>query len=167
MYQSETAPKEIRGRLVSSFQLFITAGIFVGYAVCYGTHGRPDTSSYNIPLGLCFVWASILLVGLMFMSESPRYLISKDQIDGAKKAMSFMYRLPSDNLSIAVNVEEIVAAVELERRVVKATWIEIFRNGKSRIAYRLFLGFTLNVLQQLSGANYFFTMAFLYSNQLA
>lgn len=39
MYQSEASPKQLRGVLVSSFQLFITLGILIGYGVVKGTEG--------------------------------------------------------------------------------------------------------------------------------
>ena len=37
MLISETAPKHLRGTLIASYQLMITAGIFLGYCTNYGT----------------------------------------------------------------------------------------------------------------------------------
>lgn len=33
MYQSETAPRQVRGAMISAYQLFITFGIFLAYCV--------------------------------------------------------------------------------------------------------------------------------------
>lgn len=71
MFQSETAPQEIRVMLVSSFQLFITLGILIDYFVCYETNDRKDTGAYRIPMGLCFAWALILMIGMISMPETP------------------------------------------------------------------------------------------------
>lgn len=38
MYQAETGPRHIRGALISTYQLFITIGIFFAACVNYGTY---------------------------------------------------------------------------------------------------------------------------------
>ncbi|KAA8917508.1 hypothetical protein TRICI_000374 [Trichomonascus ciferrii] len=155
MFQSETAPKDIRGTLVSSFQLFVTLGIFIGYCVCYGTNERTDTGAWRIPLGLTFLWALILLIGVAFMPESPRYLLSKDRVDEALKSMCYVNKRDSDDPLIKLSMDEIVAAIEHERDVGTAGWGQVFI-GNPRIGYRTLVGFMIQVLQQLCGANYFF-----------
>lgn len=63
MYQSETAPKWIRGVIVGSYQLAITIGLFLAAIVNNATSGRDDTGSYRIPIAVQFLWAIILIVG--------------------------------------------------------------------------------------------------------
>uniref|UniRef100_A0A060TDA9 ARAD1B23166p n=1 Tax=Blastobotrys adeninivorans TaxID=409370 RepID=A0A060TDA9_BLAAD len=155
MFQSETAPKEIRGTLVASFQLFITLGIFIGYCVCYGTNDRDDTGAYRIPLGLCFAWSLILLIGTIFMPESPRFLLTRDRYEEALQAMCFINQREREDPLIKETMDEITAAIEHEREVGSAGWNEVF-TGQPRIGYRLFVGATVQALQQLCGANYFF-----------
>jgi SP family sugar:H+ symporter-like MFS transporter len=62
MYQSETAPKWIRGVIVGSYQLAITIGLLLAAIVNNSTKGRMDTGSYRIPIAIQFLW-SIILVG--------------------------------------------------------------------------------------------------------
>jgi SP family sugar:H+ symporter-like MFS transporter len=50
MYQSETAPKWIRGTIVGCYQLAITIGLFLAAIVNYSTQNRNDTGSYRIPI---------------------------------------------------------------------------------------------------------------------
>jgi SP family sugar:H+ symporter-like MFS transporter len=38
MYQAETGPRHIRGALISTYQLFITIGIFFASCINYGTY---------------------------------------------------------------------------------------------------------------------------------
>ncbi|GMF82765.1 unnamed protein product [[Candida] boidinii] len=89
MFISETSPKQIRGALVSCYQLMITLGIFLGYCTTYGTyHNYDDDKQWRIPLGLCFAWGTFLIVGMTFMPESPRYLIENGKIEEAKKSLA-------------------------------------------------------------------------------
>ncbi|ELU43663.1 sugar (and other) transporter domain-containing protein [Rhizoctonia solani AG-1 IA] len=60
MYQSECAPKWIRGAVVSCYQWAITIGLLVAAIANNGTKNRPDHSAWRIPIALQFIWAGIL-----------------------------------------------------------------------------------------------------------
>lgn len=63
MYQSETAPKWIRGTIVGTYQLAITIGLFLAAIVNNATQNRNDSGSYRIPIAIQFAWSIILVVG--------------------------------------------------------------------------------------------------------
>lgn len=63
MYQSETAPKWIRGTIVGSYQFAITIGIFLAAIVNNAVKNREDTGSYRIPLAIQFAWSLIMVIG--------------------------------------------------------------------------------------------------------
>lgn len=155
LFISESAPKHIRGTLVSSYQLMITFGIFLGYCVNYGTKRRSDTSQYRIALGLCFLWALLMVFGMSFMPESPRYLIQKSRLDEARKSLAYSNRVPQDDPAIFAEIEEINAAILQEDAAGKATWGELI-TGKPKIFFRVMSGVLVMSLQQLTGNNYFF-----------
>lgn len=56
LYQSETAPKWIRGTIVGTYQLAITIGLFIAAIVNNATKDRNDTGSYRIPIAIQFAW---------------------------------------------------------------------------------------------------------------
>ena len=64
MYQSETAPRQVRGALVSAYQLFITFGIFIAYCINFGTDKLNGPSQWRIPMGIGFVWPVIMTSGM-------------------------------------------------------------------------------------------------------
>lgn len=76
LYLSEIAPQKIRGMLVSLFQLAITAGILFSYLI----NRVFANAEYNWRwmLGAGLVPAVILLVGITFLGDTPRWLISKN-----------------------------------------------------------------------------------------
>lgn len=156
MFISETSPKQIRGALVSCYQLMITLGIFLGYCTTYGTyHGYSDDRQWRIPLGLCFAWGTFLIVGMSFMPESPRYLIENGRIEEAKKSLATVNKVSPEDQFVNDEVDVIYTALETEKLAGSASWGELF-TGKPKIFYRLFVGVMLQSLQQLTGNNYFF-----------
>lgn len=66
MYQSETAPRMIRGALVSAYQLFITLGIFIAYCINFGTDKLSGPSQWRITIGVGFIWPVIMAIGMRY-----------------------------------------------------------------------------------------------------
>lgn len=156
MFISETSPKLIRGTLVSVYQLMITFGIFLGYCSTYGTyHGYDDSRQWRIPLGLSFAWALLMIVGMVFTPESPRFLVEKGRIDEAKAAIATVNKQPIDSAFVVTETEILIDAIQFEESQGNASWGELI-TGKPKIFYRLMVGVFLQSLQQLTGNNYFF-----------
>jgi len=84
-YISESAPTDVRGSLSSLFQLAITIGILVAYLV---NAAFASASDWRWPLGLAFVPALILLIGMYFLPETPRWLVSKGRDEEARRVLS-------------------------------------------------------------------------------
>lgn len=82
LYLSEIAPQKIRGMLVSLFQLAITAGILFSYLI----NRIFANADYNWRwmLGSGLLPALILLVGISFLGDTPRWLISKKREQEAR-----------------------------------------------------------------------------------
>ena len=83
-YISESSPTDVRGSLSSLFQLAITLGILVAYLV---NAAFASTGSWRWPLALAFVPALILLIGMYFLPETPRWLVSKDRDEEARRVL--------------------------------------------------------------------------------
>ena len=80
MYIAELAPARLRGRLVVVNQLAIVVGlslsVYVSYLFSFGGHWRLMFATMALP-------AAILLVGLFFVPNSPRWLAARGDYRGA------------------------------------------------------------------------------------
>jgi sugar porter (SP) family MFS transporter len=83
-YISESAPTDVRGSLSSLFQLAITLGILVAYLV---NAVFAPLGDWRWPLGLAFVPALVLFVGMYLMPETPRWLVSKGREEEARRVL--------------------------------------------------------------------------------
>ncbi|KND87650.1 putative glucose transporter rco-3 [Tolypocladium ophioglossoides CBS 100239] len=153
LYQSETAPKWIRGAIVGAYQLAITIGLLLAAVVNNATSQRMDTGSYRIPIAVQFAWSLILFTGLIFLPETPRYLIRRDKPKKAMKSLGIIRRLPADHPAIQQEYDEIKASHEYELSIGKSSYIDCFRPP---ILKRQFTGMALQALQQLTGINFIF-----------
>ena len=153
LYQSETAPKWIRGSIVGCYQWAITIGLFLAAIVLNSTKNKSTTASYRIPIAVQFAWAIILVGGMLVLPETPRFLIKKGRQDKAAKALSRLRRLDVDHPALIEELAEIQANHEYEMSIGTASYLACF---KAPIRKRLFTGMALQALQQLTGVNFIF-----------
>ncbi|KAI9680129.1 MAG: High-affinity glucose transporter rgt2 [Caeruleum heppii] len=153
LYQSETSPKWIRGAIVGCYQLAITVGLFVAAIVNNATKDRNDTGSYRIPIAVQFAWAIILVVGMLILPETPRFLIKQGKGEKAAKSLSRLRRLDVTHPALIEELAEIEANHAYEMSIGKGTYADCFRGT---VGKRLLTGCLLQGLQQLTGVNFIF-----------
>jgi hypothetical protein len=141
---------------VAGYQFCITIGILLASGVVYATENRTNTSSYRIPIALQFAWALILAAGLFMLPDSPRYFVKRGRIADATQSLSRLRGQPVDSQYIQVELAEIIANEEYERKIIPDTgfwgsWMNCFTGsiweGKSNLR-RTILGTSLQMMQQ-------------------
>ena len=141
-YISESAPTEVRGSLSSLFQLAITVGILIAYLVNALFAAAGD---WRWPLGLAFVPALALFVGMYLMPETPRWLLSKGKEEEARRVLG---RTRSTEEEIEGEIADIRRVEEETKeqagyRELLASWVRPM----------LVAGIGLAVFQQFVGIN--------------
>ena len=93
IYSAEMAPHRIRGALVMFWQLWVVAGIFLGFCanVIVKDTGR---IAWRLQLGSAFIPSFILGVGIYFCPESPRWLMKHGRYAQGFKSMQILRAHP-------------------------------------------------------------------------
>ena len=105
LYLSEISPKHLRGTLVSLYQWAITAGILFSYFInAIFAHA---VYNWRWMLFAGVVPAAILFVGMCFMNDTPRWLVSKKKEEQAKEA----FKKIEPDIDIEKEIEEIKKTV--------------------------------------------------------
>lgn len=93
---------------------------------------------------------------MTFLPETPRYAYRHGRQDEAKQTMMKVYGAPENHYAIFTELEEIESKLksELKKGNFVTEWYEMIY--APRMGYRIVLGMTLQMFQQLTGANYFF-----------
>ncbi|WP_010531702.1 sugar porter family MFS transporter [Lentibacillus jeotgali] len=139
VYLSEMAPTESRGSLSSLNQLMITIGILSSYLVNYAF---APIEGWRWMLGLAVVPSLILMVGVLFMPESPRWLLEHRGKEAARRVM----KLTRKENEIDQEINEMIEI----NRVSDSTW-NVLKSAWLRPT--LVIGCTFALLQQIIGIN--------------
>jgi SP family sugar:H+ symporter-like MFS transporter len=153
MYQSECSPKWIRGAVVSCYQWAITIGLLLAACANEGQKDAPNASGYRWVISIQFFWATILASGMIFLPESPRYLIKKGKHEKARESLSRVLCADFDSAEVKAEYEEIEANLRHEEEVGQISYLDCFRNGPGRNRLRVLTGIFLQAWQQLTGIN--------------
>ncbi|WP_409966055.1 sugar porter family MFS transporter [Mycovorax composti] len=146
MYIAEIAPATIRGRMVAINQLTIVIGIFVTNLVNYSLRNVGE-DAWRWMVGLGAVPSALFLIGVLWLPESPRWLVKAQMFDRAKAILNKIGYPENEILS---TVTQIRNSVNTDTRI---DYGAIFRKA---VWPAVMVGIVLAVFQQLCGINVVF-----------
>ena len=110
LYLSEISPKAVRGTLVSLYQWAITAGILFSYFINAAFAQAVFNWRWMLLAGV--LPGLVLLIGMCFMSDTPRWLISKNKDDDAEKVLKKI----EPDVDIETEIKEIKRTLKLNKK---------------------------------------------------
>jgi len=142
---SEVAPYKYRGALNMMFQLAITIGIFVANVLNYIFAKMENGEGWRYSLGFAGVPAIMIIIGAIFLPDSPSSLIERGLDEKAKNEL-IKIRGTTD---IEEEFGDLVAARE-SSKAVKHPWISLLnRQYRPQLTFAIAIPF----FQQLAGMN--------------
>ncbi|MCS3733972.1 sugar porter family MFS transporter [Mucilaginibacter dorajii] len=158
LYISEIAPANIRGRLVTFYQLAITAGILVAYLtnsglLSFSLHYKGDGLAHVLDLilvkevwrsmlGLGVIPALLFFAGLCFVPESPRWLIQKGK---TQEGIAILVKINGTEAA-----EKDTLQIKNTQNQEKGSYKEVFAPAMRK---PLLIGLLLPLFSQFSGIN--------------
>ncbi|HZT70697.1 MAG TPA: sugar porter family MFS transporter [Terriglobia bacterium] len=139
LYIAELAPPKVRGALVTLNQLAIVTGIVVAYYVDYLF---ANSANWRIMFISAVVPSVVLLVALIFLPESPRWLVIRQRED---EAFRILDRVESTE-DARRHLKELQDITETDR----LRFRDLFGG---RFKRPLMIGVGLAVFQQITGIN--------------
>ena len=88
MYIAEISPARERGALVTLNQLMITIGLLVSYITDYWLSDDNNPESWRWMFFIGFFPGLVLLIGMFFLPETPRWLASRNRWEEGKKILT-------------------------------------------------------------------------------
>jgi MFS family permease len=153
VYVSENCPPATRGRLSGAFQELLVIGSTFAYWLDYGValHIPESTRQWRIPVAIQIIPGALMLIGLFFLKESPRWLMKKGRTEEALVSLTYIRHATAENLEVQTELAEIKASIEEEVALTEGvTWKECLRKENR---FRFFLAFCIMFWQQFTGTN--------------
>lgn len=139
IYLAELAPAETRGRVGTLTQLMIASGILLAYIVSYLL---APSGGWRWMIGVAIIPAVVLLVGVSFLPESPRWLVKRGREAEARDILAA--RMPAE--TIDASVTEIHRTLATSR----GSWRDLLQPW---VRPAVLVAIVLAILAQLLGIN--------------
>jgi sugar porter (SP) family MFS transporter len=146
MYIAEISPAAVRGRNVAINQLTIVIGILITNLVNYLLANKGE-DAWRWMFGLGVVPSALFLLGVLWLPESPRWLMQADQHERARRILG--------KIGNAHFAETTITDIKksLQGGTKRVALADVFAPGARKA---VILGITLAVFQQFCGINVVF-----------
>lgn len=145
LYIAEVSPAAIRGRNVAINQLTIVTGILITNLVNYSLSGF-GTDAWRWMFGLGFIPAALFFIGVLWLPESPRWLMKAGKTQQAEDILNRI----GNAAFVSATLTDIARSV---KGTTTASYSAVF---KKAVRPAVVVGITLAVFQQLCGINIVF-----------
>jgi MFS family permease len=138
LYNAELSLPEMRGFLVSFYQLATILGIMLSFWCGYGSNyigGTGESQSdmaWRLPSIIQGIPAAMLAVGIWWMPFSPRWLVKAGRDEEAKSTLAWMRKLPLDDQLIKDEYLEIKAEAIFEQKVFARDFPHLAERNKNK-----------------------------------
>ncbi|KAL7270439.1 hypothetical protein RUND412_006853 [Rhizina undulata] len=154
---SECAPPGIRGGLVGLFELGLQFGTVVGFWVNFAlnlTVSSEGNKQWHIPVAIQFIPAALMIIGMTFMIESPRWLFKKGREADATKSLTWLRNLPETHPYIQQELSEYRYQFVHDQHSAPTSLLEGLRVTLGpKILPRVLIGCALMLAQNFTGIN--------------
>lgn len=159
-YASEVCPMAIRGHLTSYTNLCFVIGQLLANGVTAGTSRLNNHWAYSIPFALQWFWVLIILPGMIFIPESPWWLVRKGRMDEAEQALR---RLSSKAVDVKATLAVIAETDRLEQELeAGSTYLDCLKGDNLRrteISAGVYCTQVLSGIYLINYGTYFFQLA--------
>ncbi|THC94190.1 hypothetical protein EYZ11_006331 [Aspergillus tanneri] len=156
LYTAECAPPAIRGRLVGVFEIGVQVGMCIGFWINYAVDQTIASSSrqWMTPFAIQLVPGGLLLIGLAFLTDSPRWTARKGR-EAVSQTLAYLRGIPAGHPAVQAELNDIMNQLEDERTTNpgKGIWVEIKECMHPGVRERLLLGNLVMVFFQMAGSN--------------
>ncbi|KAM3551865.1 hypothetical protein MY1884_007502 [Beauveria asiatica] len=166
-WQSECARPHKRGFLIMLSGALISGGIMIAYWVDFGFYFLQGSVRWRFPIAFQSLFTLIVMWGLMYLPESPRWLAMHGRMDEAAAVTGRLLGKPADHEETRQEMQTIIDGIEAQGAQGKFNSKELLTGGPSQNLRRTLIGVAAQFGQQICGINLItYYATFLFENSL-
>ncbi|EEF43294.1 sugar transporter, putative [Ricinus communis] len=160
VYTAEVSPASSRGFLTSFPEVFINAGILLGYVSNFAFSKLPTHLGWRFMLGVGAVPSVILAVIVLAMPESPRWLVLQGRLGDAKRVLDRTSDSMEESQARLADIKQAAGipqdcnddVVQVQRQSHgEGVWRELLLNPTPSVRHILVCAIGIHFFQQASG----------------
>ncbi|KAI1505769.1 general substrate transporter [Biscogniauxia marginata] len=163
-WQAECSSSHNRGKLICIEGGNVAIGTLIAYWIDYGCTYGPHAFVWRFPIAFQCVFAIIVIILMLQLPESPRWLLTKDRNEDAATVLAALNGQSREHTDVRTQVSVITDAIRAAGHDGGVTSMsDLCTNGPTQHLRRLILGASSQMMQQLSGCNavmYYFPILF-------
>jgi MFS family permease len=152
-YQVECSKISNRGLLICIEGGVIAFGILIVYWIDYAASFGPDDFTWRFPIAFQVIFAVVIIFPMMFLPESPRWLLSHGRVKDADKVIAALrgYELTDQHTALERNliIDSLRASGGYGQKSTPVKFL--FTHGRTQHFRRMMLGAGSQLMQRLGG----------------
>ena len=154
-YQSELCAAKNRGLLLSMQGTVTIVGLCIAYWMDYGLSFASGPIQWRFPIAFQAFFATCLVLQILPLPETPRYLILKGDTASASQVVASLRgkNVSLDDESVQYTIKQISSGIEIESAGGPFRYAELLTGGRTQNFRRIVLCCAVNVMQQFTGSN--------------
>ncbi|KAL4746093.1 hypothetical protein BDW72DRAFT_210763 [Aspergillus terricola var. indicus] len=153
VYQSECAPAAYRGALLTLQGTVTILGVVIAYWMDYGTSFTESSLQWRFPLAFQAVFAIFLVLQVIGLPETPRWLVQHDRHEEAREVVAAITDRDVNDPDVVRTVLDIQVGLEEEQKGGPFRFKELFTWGEEQNLRRLLIIISVELGQQFTGSN--------------
>ncbi|KAF8477286.1 general substrate transporter [Kalaharituber pfeilii] len=162
-YQAECSRSKNRGLLICIEGGTIAFGTLISYWLNFGVSYTRSDVVWRFPIAFQCLFAIIIIFGMWFLPESPRWLLAKNRDIEGTYVIAALQAEPLDAPGTHLEKRVILDSMAAAGHGTKARFRDLLTNGKTQHFRRMLLGASSQLMQQIGGCNaviYYFPILF-------
>ncbi|KAI9929749.1 hypothetical protein MW887_001225 [Aspergillus wentii] len=151
-YQAECSKTSNRGLLICIEGGIIAIGTAIAYWIDFGAHYGPQDLVWRFPIAFQIFFGIIIIVGMFYLPESPRWLIANGKPDEGERVLAALSGFEVDDHRTQLQKNLVIDSVRASGAE-ESKFSDLLTGGRSQHFRRMIVGSSSQVFQQLSGCN--------------
>ncbi|KAJ5798532.1 Sugar transporter STL1 [Penicillium pulvis] len=152
-YQAECSRTSNRGLLICIEGGIIAIGTAIAYWIDFGASYGPPGLTWRFPIAFQIVFGLVIVVGMYFLPDSPRYLISRGKVHEGEYALAALAGCEIEDQETQLQKQLVIESIEAAGVAEGAGYRDLLTGGRTQHFRRMLIGSSSQIAQQLSGCN--------------
>ncbi|POR36998.1 Uncharacterized protein TPAR_02800 [Tolypocladium paradoxum] len=164
LYIGEIAPESMRGPLLMCWQLTLSVSQIIAAGINRGMVSIDTAFAYRFPIGFQLLFPALVLSGIWFVPESPRWLVRKGRPEQAERSLRSLYRDEKD-YDPQPALTDMQASVDEEMEsTAEGSWLQLVTDPIER--RKVIYSAGALVAQQINGIQWFYYFGTVFSKAI-